>query len=313
VNGLGDLLDPKGLLGKGRLSVPREWLGTLQCVVVTGMSGAGKSIALHSLEDFGFFCVDNLPLQLLIPLMALYHRWGYHLSKIAVGADIRTGVPLSELLPSLRALRKQGFPFGVVFFDADNGTLIRRFSETRRRHPLGTSVIAGIRKERKHLQSVKSFADHIVDTSNMTPTEMKEVLLKTLEIRHPRGTAVAVTSFGYRYGIPQDADMVFDVRFLPNPNYVPSLHHLTGKNQNVASYIFRTVEARTFMRHAMEMMDFLIPCYVREGKSYLTVAVGCTGGRHRSVAVAESLAKALKGRSKSLDVRVIHRDMEKGN
>lgn len=278
------------------------------CVVVTGLSGAGKSVTLRALEDLGYFCVDNLPLQLLPSLIQLYRRWGQPLTRIAVGVDVRTGMPAGELHRSLERMRRDGIPFRVLFVDSDNTTLLRRFSETRRRHPLSGSVASGIRRERRILREIKGAADKIIDTSPLTPTEVKELVVKTLGLRHPRGMAVVVESFGYKHGVPMDADLVWDVRFLPNPNWVSHLRHLTGQNPAVSRYVLRNPMARRFMPKLQEMLAFLMERFAQEGKSYLTVAVGCTGGRHRSVAIAQALAAFVKKQNR-FDVRLQHRDM----
>jgi RNase adapter protein RapZ len=280
----------------------------LECVVVTGLSGAGKSSALHALEDLGYFCIDNFPLQLLPPLIAHYRNSGQRLTRIAVGVDVRTGT--RGVKDWLTRLRRQGVEVRVLFLEADNTTLMRRFSETRRRHPIGGSLASGIRTERRRLQELKTLADKIVDTSRLAPPEMKEVVARTLSLRHPRGMAVVMMSFGYKFGLPMDADLVWDVRFLPNPNYVRSLRPLTGRKPRVARYVLRNPATRRFLDSLKDLLDFLIDRYAREGKSYLTVAVGCTGGRHRSVVIAESLAQWLR-RARKTDVRVLHRDIDR--
>jgi UPF0042 nucleotide-binding protein len=276
-------------------------------VVVTGLSGAGKSATLHALEDLGYFCVDNLPLQLLPSLTGFYRRFGQRLSRIAVGVDTRTRLPAREIQASLVRIRREGFRTRVLFLDSDNGTLLRRFSETRRRHPLSGSVERGIAEERRRLREVKGVADKIIDTSRLTPSEVKEVVAKNLGLSHPEGMAVTVASFGYKYGLPLDADLVWDVRFLPNPNYVPALRQRTGLDAPVSRFVLRHPQAQRFLGHMRPLLDFLLDGYSREGKSYLTIAVGCTGGRHRSVAIAEALAAHVRRQGRT-DVRVRHRD-----
>ncbi len=280
----------------------------LECVVVTGLSGAGKTLALRALEDLGYFCIDNFPLHLLTALIGYYRHMGQELTRIAVGMDVRTGT--GDFQTSLRKLQRQGVTSRVVFLDSDNTTLLHRFSETRRRHPLSGSVLSGIMKERRLLHDVKTVADKIIDTSQLTPTEMKEVVVRTLGLRHPRGMAVVFTSFGYKHGIPLDADLVWDVRFLPNPNYIRHLRPLTGKNKAVAQYVLRNPSARYFMEQLTSLLSFLVDRFAQEGKSYLTVAIGCTGGHHRSVAIAEALAQFIH-KKKNFDVRVIHRDVDR--
>lgn len=276
--------------------------------MVTGLSGAGKSLALHALEDLGYFCVDNFPLQLLPTLIDFYRHTSQRLSRIAAGVDVRTGT--KGFQEALAMLRKRGVSLRVVFLDCDNDTLLRRFSETRRRHPLSGAVQAGIRAERRRMKDVKALADKVIDTSRLTPPEMKEVMGRTLNLRHPRGMAVVVMSFGYKYGLPLDADLVWDVRFLPNPNYVRHLRPLTGRTLAVSRYVLQNPVARRFMQSLTEMLEFLLNQFAQEGKSYLTVAIGCTGGRHRSVAIAEALADFIRRRRKN-DVRVLHRDADR--
>lgn len=283
---------------------PKE---SFECVVVTGLSGAGKSTVLRALEDLGFFCVDNLPLQLLPSLLQLYRQWGQPLHRVAVGVDVRTGRPARDLVRSLEDLSHEGFHTRVLFVDADLDTLFRRYSETRRRHPLGRTVREGIRREQKLLAQVQERADKLIDTSRLTPTEVKELVLKTLGLQHARGMGVLVVSFGYKYGLPLDADIVWDVRFLPNPNYSARLRPRTGQDPKVARYVFAQKSSVLFMNDLTRMMNFLLQRFSSEGKSYLTVAIGCTGGRHRSVAVAERLAQAIRQEG-TFDVRVQHRD-----
>jgi len=280
----------------------------MDCVVVTGLSGAGKTSALRALEDMGYFCVDNLPLSLLPEMMELYRAWGQRLTKIAVGVDVRTGLPAQVFRRSLAELKAKGIKTRVLYMDADNTTLLRRFSETRRRHPLNGSVIAGIRRERVLLNDVSTLADKTIDTSRLVPSEVKEMVLNTLGLRHPRGMAVVVQSFGYKHGVPMDADMVWDVRFLPNPNYVDNLRSKTGLTKAVSRYVLKNPETKSFLNLLQPLTEFLLDRFSREGKSYLTLAIGCTGGRHRSVAVAEALADLIR-RDKRLDVRVRHRDI----
>jgi RNase adapter protein RapZ len=262
------------------------------CVVVTGLSGAGKSVTLRALEDLGYFCVDNLP----------------RLTRIAVGVDVRTGLSAAQFRQSLQSLRREGYSARVLFLDSDNTTLLRRFSETRRRHPLGGSVQSSVRRERRALRDVKVLADKLIDTSRLSPNEVKEVVVKTLGIRHPHGMAVVFLSFGYKYGVPLDADLVWDVRFLPNPNWVPKLRPLNGTSRSVSRYVLKNPDTQKFMAMLQHMMDFLLQRFTQEGKSYLTVAVGCTGGRHRSVAIAEALAGSVEKKA-GFAVRVPHRDM----
>ena len=293
---------------KNRRAGPkRKSVRPMDCVVVTGLSGAGKTTALRALEDMGYFCVDNLPLPLLPGLIRLYRDWGQALTKIAVGVDVRTGLPARVFRKSIGDLARQKIAPRVLFMNADNTTLQRRYSETRRRHPLSGSVANGIRRERRILHDVAALADKTIDTSHLAPPEVKEMVLKTLGLRHPRGMAVVVESFGYKHGVPMDADVVWDVRFLPNPNYVADLRPLTGLSPRVSRYVLDNPLTKRFLEHLSPLMDFLLDRFAQEGKSYLTLAVGCTGGRHRSVAVAEALAKMIRSRGR-FDVRIHHRD-----
>jgi RNase adapter protein RapZ len=222
--------------------------------------------------------------------------------------DVRTGLSAAQFRQSLQSLRREGYSARVLFLDSDNTTLLRRFSETRRRHPLGGSVQSSVRRERRALRDVKVLADKLIDTSRLSPNEVKEVVVKTLGIRHPHGMAVVFLSFGYKYGVPLDADLVWDVRFLPNPNWVPKLRPLNGTSRSVSRYVLKNPDTQKFMAMLQHMMDFLLQRFTQEGKSYLTVAVGCTGGRHRSVAIAEALAGSVEKKA-GFEVRVQHRDM----
>jgi UPF0042 nucleotide-binding protein len=282
--------------------------GEFDRVVVTGLSGAGKTVVLRALEDLGYFCVDNLPLELLPSLLQLYRRWGRSLSRVAVGVDVRTGLPAGALAKSLERFKKEASGARVLFLDSDNETLQRRFSETRRRHPLSGAVSAGIRRERKALREVKALADRVIDTSHLTPGEVKEVVVKTLGLRHPKRMSVSVMSFGYKYGVPVDADLVWDVRFLPNPNWVAALRPLDGRKPAVSRYVMGNPLTKSFLAKLEDMLVLLLGAFSREGKSYLTIAIGCTGGRHRSVAITEALGRFVRARRRG-DVRVIHRDI----
>jgi RNase adapter protein RapZ len=277
-------------------------------VVVTGLSGAGKTVALRALEDVGYFCVDNLPLDLLPHLVALYRRWGRRLARVAVGVDVRAGLPTGSLARSLERFKADDPAARVLFLDADNATLLRRFSETRRRHPLNGPVAEGIRRERAAMRKVKAQADRVIDTSLLNPAEVKEVVVRALDLRHPRGMSVTVMSFGYKHGVPVDADLVWDVRFLPNPNWVARLRRLDGRKPAVARYVLNSPLTKTYLEKEKDLLSFLLDAFAREGKSYLTIAVGCTGGRHRSVAIAEAVARFIRSRRHG-DVRIIHRDL----
>ncbi len=278
--------------------------------IVTGMSGAGKSQTINCFEDFGFFCVDNIPLALLPKMAELCSQSGRPLQRVALGIDIREGEFLRSFMATVQELKRQGVRCKIVFMDADDRTLLRRFSETRRRHPLGTSVQAGIKLERKQLLKIKEFADKIIDSTNFTLSELKQRIGELLDARNTRSDMqLSVLSFGYKYGLPVDADLVWDVRFMPNPNYKPHLRDKNGRDAAVRRYVMQTPQAKRFGKKFFEMVASSLPYYIQEGKSYLTIAIGCTGGHHRSVVMAEQLAHYLKERG--FKVRVHHRDIER--
>ena len=278
--------------------------------IVTGMSGAGKSQAINCFEDFGFFCVDNIPVALLPKMSELCSHSGRPLQRIALGIDIREGGFLRDFLGTVEWLKKQGVDCKIVFLDAADRSLLRRFSETRRRHPLGTSVQEGIKEERKRLVKIKELADKIIDTTNITLSELKQSILELLDSRNDNHEMqLSILSFGYKYGLPADADLVWDVRFMPNPNYKPHLRQKTGCDAPVRRYVLGTPQAKRFSKKFFELVTESLPHYIREGKSYLTVAIGCTGGRHRSVAMAQALAGHLSKRG--YKVRVHHRDIDR--
>lgn len=280
-------------------------------LIITGLSGAGKSQVLKILEDFGYFCVDNLPIVLVNDfLKALVHPSAFPRSHVALGLDIRAQSFIDELPRVLDELRARGCRYRVLFLDASEEALVRRFSETRRRHPLGTRALHdAIRAERAQLLKVKEIADKVIDTSALTLGELKEAISGFLGVAHEREMNLAVVSFGYKYGLPIDADLIWDVRFLPNPNYVANLKPLDGLSDPVSSYVFRFPQAKKFTKAFVKLLFELIPQYIREGKSYLTIGIGCTGGRHRSVSIAHCLAQEL--RKAEYSVREFHRDLEK--
>ena len=277
--------------------------------IITGLSGAGKSQALKILEDLGFFCVDNLPVTLLPQFASLSVESSEKFKNAALGIDIRAGESLAQLDSVLNQLKRKNINYKIIFFTANDSTLLARYSETRRRHPLARRVIDGIRKERKKMDRFLSLADQEIDTSFLTIGELKEILARELEVSQDRNISVSLLSFGYKYGLPIDADVVIDVRFLPNPNYVPSLRKKTGKDPAVRRYVQKQKLYRVFLKKFLDIMDFLLPNYIKEGKSHLTLAVGCTGGRHRSVAIAEAAANYLKKNKYS--VQIYHRDISR--
>ena len=281
-------------------------------VVLTGLSGSGKSQAIRALEDLGYFCVDNLPVALLPMLAELTLRAGNEISRAAVVIDAREGKMLDELPLVLRQLKgtPQLNPV-LIFLDASDDVLVRRFSETRRPHPLAPdrSAIEGIREERRRMSALRRLADHVVDTSAMTVHELRHAF-RNVEGGATLGAQLVVTilSFGFKHGIPVDSDLLFDVRFLPNPHFVPALRPHTGRDREVREFLDKSPATHEFLEHTLNLLRFLIPQYVAEGKTYLTVGIGCTGGRHRSVMVAEALRKGLVG-LKSVQTRVRHRDV----
>ena len=281
-------------------------------VVLTGVSGSGKSQAIHALEDLGYFCVDNLPTALMPTLAELARREGH--SRVAIVADVREKGFVKNFPAALRRLRAmKGLHPAVIFLDASNAALVRRFSETRRPHPLAPtrSAAEGIRIERSSLAGVRKLADVILDTSDMTVHELREKF-KTFAtgLREQVPMVATIMSFGFKFGVPMDADLVFDVRFLPNPHFVPELKPRTGRDQSVVRFMRRFKATRELLRRLGVFLKFVLPQYVEEGKSYLTIAIGCTGGQHRSVMVAEALRAELGGVS-GVRVRVAHRDIQR--
>ena len=285
---------------------------TSRFVVLTGIAGSGKSQAIKALEDLGYFCVDNLPVELLPMLADLTLRAGSEIARAAVVVDVREGRMLEAFPRVYKELQKKG-PLNpvLIFLEASEESLVRRFSETRRPHPLAhdRSAIEGIREERETLAPIRRMADHIVDTSEMTVHELRHAFTGVASGRAP-GNALTVTilSFGFKHGIPVDSDLLFDVRFLPNPHFVPHLRPHTGRDPEVVKYLEKSESTHEFLTHTLSLLNFLVPQYVNEGKSYLTIGIGCTGGRHRSVAIAEALRKGLSG-IKGVRIRVKHRDI----
>ena len=279
-----------------------------ELVVITGLSGSGKASVLKALEDLGFYSVDNLPIQ-LIPKFAELTRDNPSVQATALVVDIREGAGLKRF-PKIFSQIRQSIPAQLIFLEADEGALLRRFSETRRPHPLGAdrSIIKSIRAERKRLAPIRSVADLIINTSKFTVHELREFIGERFTgQRDESKIRIYVTSFGYRYGLPPDSDLVFDVRFLPNPNYIPRFKNLTGKNPGVARYIRSFPQTTEFITRISELLIYLVPHYIREGKSYLTIAFGCTGGQHRSVMIADEIRNKL-GKA-GFKAKVNHRDI----
>jgi UPF0042 nucleotide-binding protein len=281
-------------------------------VIVSGLSGAGKSQAFKALEDLGYFCVDNLPVSLLPTLAELTMRSGTGISRAAVVIDVREGTLLARFPSVYRALgRMPGLNPLLIFLDASDETLVRRFSETRRPHPLAPSrsALEGIREERTRLAPIRELADVRLETTDMTVHELRQAFMSlSRESSAERSPVVTLLSFGFKHGLPPDADLVFDVRFLPNPHFVPELRARTGRDLRVARFLSQYAETAEFLERVSELLRFLLPRYAHEGKSYVTVAVGCTGGRHRSVYIAESLKKRL-GDVPGVRLRARHRDV----
>ena len=286
----------------------------MRFVIVTGMSGAGKSTALKMLEDMEYFCVDNLPVMLIEKFVQLLRDGGSgEIEKVAVGVDIRNGKALDELETVLENINFSGVGIEILFLDAENDVLVRRYKESRRNHPLavGSRVDDGIRKERDRLRFLKEYADYIIDTSKLLTRELKAELEKIfVENGSFKNLMVTVLSFGFKYGIPQDADLVFDVRFLPNPYYIEELRPLSGNNAPVSDYVMSFDLAHEISDKLEDLIRFLIPNYITEGKTQLVIAVGCTGGKHRSVTLANELYRRL-GENEEYGIRVEHRDIEK--
>jgi UPF0042 nucleotide-binding protein len=284
-------------------------------VVVTGLSGAGKSHAIRALEDLGYFCVDNLPVALIPTFADLTLKSPRGARRAAVVVDVREGGELVRFPSVYRRLRKAASrEVRLIFLEAGQSALLRRFSETRRPHPLALNrtIAEGLAEERRLLEPIRRLADRVLDTSALTVHELRRRILETVGgTQTVAPLVVTLVSFGFRHGVPEDADLVFDVRFLPNPHFVTSLRRWSGRHTRVAGYVLRTPRARRFLSLTTGYLKFLVPQYIEEGKTYLTIAVGCTGGRHRSVAVAEALARGLRP-VRGAEFRVRHRDVGVG-
>jgi len=282
-------------------------------VVLTGLSGSGKTTALRALEDAGFYCVDNLPIVLMEKLVELSGHTAGEVSRLALVVDAREGRFLGDAPQIIQEIRAKGTDVEVLFFDATDESLVRRYSETRRRHPLageGGNVPDGIASERRALAALKAIADEVVDTTTLNVHELKRLVSR----RFATGTegtrlGVTVVSFGFRFGIPTHADLVLDVRFLPNPFFIPELKPFPGTDPRVASFVLGQADAKAFLERMVDLLGFLLPRYRSEGKTYLTIAIGCTGGKHRSVALSAALAERLEASGQP--VRLWHRDVDK--
>lgn len=285
----------------------------MRFVVVTGMSGAGKSTALNMFEDAGYYCVDNLPVPLISKFAELVLVPNTEVEKVALGVDVRTGQGFSELEQALDQMKTMGIPYEVLFLESDDQVLIKRYKETRRTHPLaaGDRIEVGIEREREKLASIKKRADYIMDTSRMLTRELKGELDRIfIHNQSFKNLYVTIVSFGFKYGIPQDADLVFDVRFLPNPFYIDELKPLTGNDNPVKEYVMSFAEADIFLDKLEDMLTFLLPNYILEGKNQLVISIGCTGGKHRSVTLANALYERMQKYS-DYGFKLDHRDIDK--
>ena len=296
--------------GSGGRHAPKQRDGS-ELVIITGMSGSGKASALKAFEDLGYYCVDNLPVE-LIPQFAELALQSGEILRTALVVDVREGTQL-EKLPAILKSVKRILPTRVIYLEASDPVLLRRFSETRRPHPLGTSttVRASLRAERSHLRAIRALADLVIDTSKFNVHELRAHLTDrfTHSSSSDRSILVSCVSFGFKHGVPDDADLLFDVRFLPNPHFVPEFRPLTGRHPQVAKYIRSFPQTQEFISRISDLLVYLLPHYVREGKSYLTISFGCTGGQHRSVMIAEDVGKRLK--KAGYKVKVVHRDSPK--
>ncbi|HZW80485.1 MAG TPA: RNase adapter RapZ [Candidatus Deferrimicrobiaceae bacterium] len=295
---------------KKQHAVPRESKHAPELVIITGMSGSGKASVLKAFEDLGYYCVDNLPVE-LIPRFAEMALQSTEIRRTALVVDVREGSKLDQLPGILKAVRRT-IPTKVAFLEASDAALLRRFSETRRPHPLGIDapVNTSIKVERRHLASIRALADIVIDTSKFNVHELRAHITERFrEQASEKSILVSCVSFGFRHGVPEEADLVFDVRFLPNPHFVPEFRALTGKDPRVAKYIQSFPQTKEFIRRISDLLIYLLPHYIHEGKSYLTISFGCTGGQHRSVMIAEEVGKRLHKAGYRL--KIAHRDMPK--
>jgi UPF0042 nucleotide-binding protein len=275
-------------------------------VIISGLSGSGKTVALRSLEDSGFFCVDNLPIALIESFASIVSK-NRDISKIGIGIDIREKGFLSGIREVLNVLRKK-YHTEILFLEAEKDVLVRRFKETRRPHPLGGNLEESIQAEKERISLLKDAADRIIDTSSLTPHQLRQLITSLYTIqRGSKAMTVVLISFGFKLGVPQNIDLLFDARFLPNPNFVPELKPLKGTDKKVSAYIFKNRMSEAYVSKIKELLDFLIPLYLKEGRTYLTIGIGCTGGKHRSPAIVEKLKVYLK--KQPIDMSIVHRDI----
>lgn len=284
----------------------------MRFVIVTGMSGGGKSTAQKMLEDTGFYCVDNLPVSLIEKFVELIAMPGSEITKVALGLDVRADQSFEDATSTLEQLRKKGYQFEILFMDADEAALIKRYKESRRVHPLSEDgrIEEGIRKERKILDKIRKNADYVIDTSNLLTRELKAELDRIfVKNEEYNSLMITIMSFGFKHGIPADADLVFDVRFLPNPYYIEELKPMTGNDQPVHDFVMKAEESEIFLEKLIDMVKFLIPNYINEGKYRLVVAIGCTGGQHRSVTLANELYERMRNHG-HYGIKLHHRDIK---
>jgi UPF0042 nucleotide-binding protein len=283
----------------------------LKIIIITGRSGSGKSTAIAAFEDAGYYCVDNMPVALLPKFLELPIKSNSEIAGLAFVMDLREKSFLSRYSPIFKSLKQKGHQFEILFLDADEETLLKRYSQTRRHHPLSQdkSLLEGIRTEQQQLKDLKIAADKIINTSHFNVHELKSVIsdiAQKSKIFAPM--KINILSFGFKYGIPHEADLIMDVRFLSNPHFVPELKNMDGKNERVKNYVLDNDEAQRFLKKYLDMLDYLIPMYEKEGKAYLTIAVGCTGGRHRSVTIAEAVFEHIK--KPDMQIIITHRDID---
>ena len=283
----------------------------MQFVIVTGLSGAGKSCVIKYMEDMGFYCIDNMPPALIKNFFEISHKAGF--KKVSLVTDLRGGAMFDEIYSVMTTLKESGYKYEILFLEASDETLIKRYKETRRKHPLlseNTTVIEAVKKERSTLSNIRKTADNIIDTSNINLSQLKEQLGKIFnEDEAYEGIITHIESFGFKYGMPIDADLVFDVRFLPNPFYIEELRNFTGNDKCVSDFVMNHPQTAEFLEKLKEMITFLLPHYIKEGKTQLVIAIGCTGGQHRSVTIANELYKYLKNQNHNVFLR--HREQEK--